>query len=48
MLGALEETIIQLEHDRGDSADTIRRLRVVQGEILAALNLLKGDFPISG
>jgi len=48
MLAALEETIIRLEHLGSDSPDTVRRLQIVQGEILAALHLLEGDFPISG
>ena len=48
MVAALEETIIRLEHLGSDSPDTVRRLRIVQGEILAALHLLEGDFPISG
>ena len=48
MLAALEETIIRLEHHGADSPDTVRRLQIVQGEILAALHLLEGDFPISG
>jgi hypothetical protein len=47
MLAALEETIIRLEQEDGPG-ETIRRLRVIQGEILGALQLLRGDFPISG
>lgn len=43
MLVALDETVIRLEQD-GDQADTIRRLRGVQGEIVVALRLLEGDF----
>jgi hypothetical protein len=47
MLVALEETIIRLEHD-GDRAETIRRLKLLQGEIVVALRLLEGDFSESG
>jgi hypothetical protein len=45
MLAALEESIIRLEVQKaGDTSDAIRRLRVVQGEILGARHLLEGDF----
>jgi len=49
MLAALEESIIRLEFQRsGDKSEAIRRLRLVQGEILRALHLLEGDFQHSG
>ena len=49
MLAALEESIIRLEVQRsGDTGEAIRRLRLVQGEILSALHLLEGDFQYSG
>jgi hypothetical protein len=48
MLVALEETVIRLETQQEDRASTIRRLRLVQGEIVAALRLLEGDFSESG
>jgi hypothetical protein len=49
MLAALEESIIRLEIQRsGDTGGVIRRLRLVQGEILSALHLLEGDFQHSG
>jgi len=49
MLAALEESIIRLEVQRsGDTSASIRRLRLVQGEILSALHLLEGDFQRSG
>jgi hypothetical protein len=49
MLAALEESIIRLEIQRsGDTGEVIRRLRLVQGEILSALHLLEGDFQHSG
>jgi hypothetical protein len=42
-LAALEESIIRLEgQDAGDTRAAIRRLRLVQGEILTALHLLEG------
>jgi hypothetical protein len=45
LLAALDESIIRLEGQRsGDRSDAIRRLRLVQGEILSALHLLEGDF----
>jgi hypothetical protein len=45
LLAALDESIIRLEGQRsGDTSDAIRRLRLVQGEILSALHLLEGDF----
>jgi hypothetical protein len=48
MAAALEESIIRLELERdGTATDSIRRLRLLQGEILAALHLLEGDFPRS-
>jgi hypothetical protein len=49
MLAALEESIIRLEgQSAGETGDVIRRLRLVQGEILTALHLLEGDFQHSG
>ena len=49
MLTALEESIIRLELQRsGDTGEAIRRLRLMQGEILSALHLLEGDFQHSG
>jgi len=46
MVAALEESIIRLELETdGAATSSIRRLRVLQGEILAALHLLEGDFP---
>jgi hypothetical protein len=45
MLAALEESIIRLEgQSAGNTRDAVRRLRLVQGEILTALHLLEGDF----
>ena len=45
LIAALEESIIRLEGQRaGDTSHAIRRLRLVQGEILTALHLLEGDF----
>ena len=42
-VAALEETIIRLEgQTAGDTSDAVRRLRLVQGEILTALHLLAG------
>jgi hypothetical protein len=48
MLVALEETVIRLEHEGEDKAQTIRRLKLLQGEIVVALRLLEGDFSESG
>jgi hypothetical protein len=47
MVAALEETIIRLEQRQEglELRETIVRLRVMQGEILAALHQLEGDFP---
>jgi hypothetical protein len=43
MVAALEEAIIRLEgHGDGNPERTIRRLRLVQGDLLAALHLLEG------
>jgi hypothetical protein len=42
MVAALEEAIIRLEgHGDGNPEGTIRRLRIVQGDLLAALHLLE-------
>jgi hypothetical protein len=49
MLVALDETVIQLERQQDrDTSEAIRRLRVLQGEILSALRLLEGDFSVAG
>jgi hypothetical protein len=41
---ALEETVIRLEHrQEGDTAETIRRLKFLEGEISGALRYLEGD-----
>jgi hypothetical protein len=48
MLVALEETVIRLEHEDEDKAQTVRRLKLLQGEIVVALRLLEGDFSESG
>ena len=48
MLVALEETVIRLEHEDENKAQTIRRLRLMQGEIVVALHLLEGDSSKSG
>ena len=48
MLVALEETVACLGRSDADTASTLRRLRVLQGEIVAALRLLEGDFPSHG
>lgn len=47
MVAALEETIIRLEQRQEglELRETIVRLRVMQGEILAALHQVEGDFP---
>ena len=43
MVAALEETIIRLEgQSAGNTRDAVRRLRLLQGEILSALQLLEG------
>jgi hypothetical protein len=45
----LEQTIVLLERRRGPRAQaTTRRLRLLQGEILAAQRLLEGDFSRRG
>jgi hypothetical protein len=45
MAAALEESIIRLETQfEGEARDAVDRLRVLQGEILAALHHLEGDF----
>ena len=46
LAASLEEAIIRLEHRQSeqDVEQTILRLRVMQGEILAALQRLEGDF----
>jgi hypothetical protein len=48
MLVALEETVIRLEHEDENKAQTIRRLRLMQGEIVVALDLVEGDSSESG
>ncbi len=48
MLVALEETVIRLEGEDEDKAQAIRRLRLLQGEIVVAVRLLEGDFSESG
>jgi hypothetical protein len=47
MAASLEEAIIRLEQrqDKEESKNTILRLRVMQGEILGAVQQLEGDFP---
>ena len=47
MAASLEEAIIRLEQrDDGQGiTNTILRLRVMQGEILSAVQQLEGDFP---
>jgi hypothetical protein len=46
MAAALEEGIIRLEAQfEGEARDAVARLRMLQGEILAALHHLEGDFP---
>jgi hypothetical protein len=46
LAASLEEAIIRLEQRQSeqDVEQTILRLRVMQGEILAALQRLEGDF----
>ena len=44
MSAALEETIVLLAHQSSEEGETIRRLRRLQGEILATAQLLEGDF----
>ena len=45
MAATLEESIIRLEpQSENETRDTVRRLRVLQGEILTALQHLEGDF----
>jgi hypothetical protein len=48
MAAALEETIQALEDEEDGTDETIRRLRSLQGEILATARLLEGDFPLAG
>jgi hypothetical protein len=48
MAEALEEMIALLERQGGENSETIRRLRLLQGEILATVRLLQGDFSDSG
>lgn len=48
MSEALEEMIALLERRDGENSETIRRLRLLQGEILATVRLLQGDFSVSG
>jgi uncharacterized protein YigA (DUF484 family) len=48
MSQALEEMIALLERQSGENSETIRRLRILQGEILATVRLLQGDFSTSG
>jgi hypothetical protein len=48
MLVALEETILRLQGQAGETAESIRRLELVRGEIVATLRLVEGDFPDSG
>jgi hypothetical protein len=48
MVAALEETIDLLESQGGESGETVRRLRLLQGEILTTARLLEGDFPNNG
>jgi hypothetical protein len=48
MSEALEEMIMLLERRGGENSETIRRLRLLQGEILATVRLLRGDFSDSG
>ncbi len=47
MAASLEEAIIRLEQrqDKEETGNTILRLRVMQGEILGAVQQLEGDFP---
>jgi hypothetical protein len=49
MVAALEETIIRLERESGGSAThTSRRMKLLQGEILAALHLLEREAGVAG
>jgi hypothetical protein len=49
MLVALDETVIHLERQEDrETSEAIRRLRLLQGEILSALRLLEGDFSHAG
>jgi hypothetical protein len=44
MVASLEDTIARLEDEpRDGTSETIRRLRVVQGDILTVLRRLEGD-----
>jgi hypothetical protein len=44
MVAALEDTIVRLERESGGSATPMtRRMKLLQGEILAALHLLEGE-----
>jgi hypothetical protein len=40
--------IVLLERRGGDKSETIRRLRLLQGDILATARLLRGDFSDGG
>jgi hypothetical protein len=48
MSEALGETIVLLERQGEKNSETSRRLRLLQGEILATVRLLQGDFSASG
>jgi hypothetical protein len=48
MVAALDETIILLERRDGHDTETIRRLRLLKGEILTTARLLEGDFSTPG
>lgn len=48
MVAALEETIVLLEHQGAETTETVRRLRLLKGEILATAHLLEGDFSAAG
>jgi hypothetical protein len=48
MSKALEEMIVLLERRGGDKSETIRSLRLLQGDILATARLLRGDFSDGG
>lgn len=49
MLVALDETVLHLERQQDrETGEAIRRLRLLQGEILSALRLLEGDFSLAG
>ena len=45
MAAALEESILRLDaNGQGEARESVRRLRTLQGEILAALYQLEADF----